>query len=85
MFNFSINTREKSLNRQDIEKENKIKFYIDCYIKELQRHFDISDRRMKIILFKVYKKMNERKFLKEFFSKIKISMLKSFKKEGQEF
>lgn len=56
--------------------ERKAKEYINKYLKELQRHFDLSDRKMRIILYKIYKESG-------FFSKIfkfmknKYSVLKS--------
>ena len=39
----------------DNADELKVKEYINNYIKELQRHFDVSDKRMQAILYSVYK------------------------------
>ena len=65
---------------QDYEQENtcdiKIKEYLNNYLKELQRHFDVSDRKMRIILYKIYKDLSPFNIIKKFM-KNKISMLKS--------
>lgn len=54
-------------------EERKIKEYIKCYVKELQRHFDMPDKKMRSILYKVYKTMPPVSFIKKL-----IYMLKSF-------
>ncbi len=56
----------------DDAEELKVKEYINNYIKELQRHFDVSDRRMRAILYSVYKDSVPVSFVKNF-----VYMLKS--------
>jgi len=63
--NFNYNYEEK------IFEELKIKEYILKYIKELQRHFDLPDKRIKIIIRSIYHDLS-------FFSKIKIIVKKKF-------
>ena len=45
----------KNKTLEETYKELRVKEYIKKYIKELQRHFDVSDKKMRLILFKVYK------------------------------
>lgn len=56
--------------------DEKVQEYIFKYIKELQRHFDMSDKKMSIILHKVYKDLTP-SFLRIYIKKIQ-SVLKSF-------
>jgi len=53
------------------EKEIKIKEYMNNYIFELQRHFDLSDRKMRIILHKIYKEKSPLNVIKNWFSMVK--------------
>lgn len=62
--------KDKSL--EEIFKEKRVKEYINKYIKELQRHFDMSDKKMRSILYKVYQELSPFNFIK-----IWIYMLKS--------
>ena len=64
--------KQKNVNPDEI----KVKEYMGKYIKELQRHFNLSDRKMRIILYKVYKDLSPFNFLKKFIKKW-LSMLKS--------
>ncbi len=66
----------KKITEKNLE-DLKVKEYMDKYIKELQRHFDMSDNRMRIILYKIYKELSPFGFIKTFF-KNQISVLKSF-------
>ena len=54
-----INAMQKIFNKRkgsaNIPTENKVKEYIYKYLKELQRHFDLSDRIMRRILLRIYK------------------------------
>jgi len=52
-------------------EERKIKEYISCYVKELQRHFDMSDKKMRSILYKVYKDLPPFSFIKKLICVIK--------------
>lgn len=64
--------------------EKKAKEYINKYLKELQRHFDLSDRKMRIILYKIYKESGFlhkiSKFMKNGYSVLK-SKYKKFSEE----
>ena len=44
----------KKITEKNLE-DLKVKEYMDKYIKELQRHFDMSDNRMRIIYIKFTK------------------------------
>jgi len=61
------------------EKENKVFGYIKNYILEVQRHFDITDRRMCVILYKIYRDFTPLNSFKKIIQK-QISMIKSFHK-----
>ena len=56
----------------DDAEELKVKEYINNYIKELQRHFDVPDKRMRAIIYSVYKDSVPVSFMKNL-----IYMLKS--------
>lgn len=62
---------------RETEKEIKIKEYINNYLIELQRHFDISDNCMRVLLYKVYKQKTPLSKVK-LLAKKYISMVKSF-------
>ena len=59
------------------EKEIKIKKYINNYLEELKRHFDISDKTMRIILLKIYRESGCIFKINAIIKK-HISMIKSF-------
>ena len=61
----------------ETDKETKIKNYINNYLIELQRHFDISDNKMRFILYKVYKDKGFSSKIKKLIKKY-MSMVKSF-------
>ena len=56
--------------------EIKAKEYIYKYMKELQRHFDLSDNKMRNILYKIYQDTGKLSLLIKFMKK-KLSVLKS--------
>jgi len=62
-----------------IDKEIKVKEYINNYLSELQRHFDISDKKMRVLLYKIYKETSTLSKIKLLVKKY-ISMIKSFYK-----
>ena len=64
----------------DIDKEAKIKEYINSYIKELQRHFDMPDKTMRHVIYKVYRELSPMNYIDIFFKKT-LSMIKSFYKK----
>jgi hypothetical protein len=45
----------QKLNQTESPDEKKVREYIAKYLKELQRHFDVSDRKMRLIVYKIYK------------------------------
>jgi len=61
----------------DTEKEIKVKEYINKYLNELQRHFDMPDKKMRLIIYDVYKDLSPLSKLSCFIKK-HISMVKSF-------
>jgi len=66
----------KKNNTENSYAEIKVREYICKYLKELQRHFDLSDKRMRIILRRICKDSgNFNIFIK--FMKKKLSVLKS--------
>lgn len=60
---------QKELNPDDI----KIKEYINKYVKELQRHFEVSPKHMRTLFKEVYKELEPKSFIDNL-----ISMVKSF-------
>ena len=74
---------QKQQSPQEIWRETKVKEYINKYIKELQRHFDVPDNQMRAILYKVYKDLSPFNFIKTWFYMVKSKYIKKlkFKKE----
>ena len=67
-------------NEQTIEenlKEIKVQAYLNKYLEELQRHFDMSDIKMRKILLRVYKDLGPFGYLNAIIKK-RLSMIKSF-------
>lgn len=60
-------------------KETRVKEYIKKYIKELQRHFDVSDRKMRLIIFKVYQDLSPFNLIKSWIYMIKSKYIKKLK------
>ncbi len=58
-------------------KEIKVQAYLNKYLEELQRHFDMSDKKMRKILFRVYKDLGPFGYLNAIIKK-RLSMIKSF-------
>ncbi len=52
-------------------QETKVKEYINKYIKELQRHFEVPDKKMRLLLLEVYKDLKPEGFIKIFKSMVK--------------
>ena len=75
--------QNKKMTEKNLE-DLKVKEYMDKYIKELQRHFDMPDGRMRLILYKIYKELSPFCFIKTFF-KNQINMIKSFCEEKMIF
>ena len=72
MRKFIQNKKVTEKNLEDL----KVKEYMDKYIKELQRNFDVPDRRMRLILYKIYKEFSPYNFFKNFL-KNQLDMIKS--------
>ncbi len=61
-------------NKENLEetfKESRAKEYMNKYIKELQRHFDLSDRKMRLIVYKVYKDLSPLNLIKSWIYMVK--------------
>ena len=58
-------------------KEIKVQAYLNKYLEELQRHFYMSDKKMRKILFRVYKDLGPFGYLNAIIKK-RLSMIKSF-------
>lgn len=61
-------------------EERKVKEYINRYLKELQRHFDMSDSRIRTIIFSIYQDLSPYNFIKLYIKK-QLDMLKSLYKK----
>lgn len=70
----------QNLKQTETPDEKKVREYIGKYLKELQRHFDVPDRRMRLIIYKIYKELTPLSVISLFYitsiKKIK-SMIKS--------
>lgn len=67
----------KQNDNKDFLTEVKVKKYINNYLKELQRHFDLSDDRMRVILYRVCRDFSFLNSLTKIMKKW-LDMLKSF-------
>ncbi len=65
---------------QENSQEIKVKEYINKYIKELQRHFEVPDKKMRLLLYEVYKDLKPDGFIKIFKSMVE-SFYGKLKKE----
>ena len=74
---------KKTENLEEIFKEKRIKEYINKYIKELQRHFDVSDKKMRSILFKVYKDLSPLNMIKSWIYMLKSRYIEKLKFRGK--
>ncbi len=68
---------KENQNLDESQDDKKVKEYINKYLKELQRHFDMPDRRMRLILYRIYKELSPFHIIKVFMKKY-IDMIKSF-------
>ena len=67
---------QKYKNNSNNYTEIKVKEYLYKYLKELQRHFDLSDKKMRLILYRIYKDTGKLNIFIKLMKK-KLSMLKS--------
>ena len=82
--NFKIFVRYITMRKKiKNEKDLKVIEYLKNYIRELQRHFDMSDRKMRIIILKVYRDMHPFSILKKII-KNPISMISFNKNKNEE-
>ena len=73
----------KNKTLDETYKELRVKEYIKKYIKELQRHFDVSDRKMRLILFKVYKDLSPLNIIKSWIYMLKSRYIEKLKFRGK--
>ena len=73
--------KDKTLEQEC--NEIKVKEYINKYIKELQRHFDVSDKKMRLILFKVYKDLSPLNMIKSWIYMLKSRYIEKLKFRGK--
>lgn len=72
---------DKNKTLEETYKEKRVKEYINKYIKELQRHFDMSDYKMRLILYKVYKELSPFNFIKTWIYMLKSKYIKKLKEK----
>ena len=73
----------KNKTLDETYKELRVKEYIKKYIKELQRHFDMSDKKMRLILFKVYKDLSPLNMIKSWIYMLKSKYIEKLKFRGK--
>lgn len=61
------------IQKKETFEEIKVQEYIKKYVKELQRHFDMSDNKIRMVLYRVYKELAPWSFIKK-----TVYMVKSF-------
>ena len=71
MKNFFKKTYNIEKITQETVDERKVKEYIDKYIKELQRHFDMPDNKMRSIIYKIYRELCPINFMKNWLDMLK--------------
>jgi len=69
--------KEKNISAHKLQKEKKVQEYINKYLREIQRHFDMPDSELRLILHRIYKELSPYHFIK-IMMKNKLDMLKSF-------
>lgn len=69
---------DKNKSLEETYKELRVKEYINKYIKELQRHFDMSDNKMRSIIYKVYKDLSPFNLIKSWIYMIKSKYIERF-------
>ena len=70
------NLFNKNKSLEETFKEARIKEYINKYIQELQRHFDVSDKKMRSILYKVYQDLSPFNLIKNWIYMLKSKYIK---------
>ena len=75
---------QKFFDKKTLEesyKEIRVKEYIIRYIKELQRHFDMPDKKMRTILYSVYKDLSPINLIKTWIYMLKSKYIKELKEK----
>ena len=70
---------DKNKSLEETYKELRVKEYINKYIKELQRHFDMPDKKMRSIIYKVYQDLSPFNLIKSWIYMIKSKYIERFK------
>ena len=70
------NLFNKNKTLEETFKEARIKENINKYIQELQRHFDVSDKKMRSILYKVYQDLSPFNLIKNWIYMLKSKYIK---------
>ena len=73
----------KNKSLEESYKELRVKEYINKYIKELQRHFDVSDNKMRSIVYKVYKDLSPLNLIKSWIYMIKSKCIERMNLKGR--
>ena len=55
---------EKNIQNEQYLDDIKIKEYMNKYIQELKRHFDVSDKRMRSLVYEIYSELAPFSFFK---------------------
>ena len=72
----------KKQNLEETFTDYKIKDYLNKYLKELQRHFNITDKKMKKLLLDVYHDLKPFSFVKKIlYAKMQVTKFLSEKRE----
>ncbi|MBR5305132.1 MAG: hypothetical protein IKU37_09930 [Candidatus Gastranaerophilales bacterium] len=66
----------KNKTLEDTYKKTRVKEYINKYIKELQRHFDVSDKKMRAIIYEIYQDLSPLNLIKNWIYMIKSKYIK---------
>ena len=72
---------QKFFQKKKNLEEIRVKEYINKYIKELQRHFDMSDKKMRTIILDVYKDLSPINLIKTWIYMIKSKYIKELKEK----
>lgn len=67
---------------KETQEEIKIKEYLNKYVKELQRHFEVPPKRMRFLLYEVYKELKPANFIDNLFSMVKSFYINRGEKNG---
>ena len=80
---FMQNLFKKNKNLEESYKEKRVKEYINKYIRELQRHFDMSDKKIRSIIYKVYQELSPFNFIKTWIYMLKSKCIEKLNLKGR--